>query len=84
MKKLIVIGLLTIGLFGCEKTSEDISTNFILPEGLEDCSVFKINGGDGDQLKIVRCPNSSTSSTYRSGKVTRTNVVVDGVEYIKK
>ena len=49
----------------------------VLPEELKDCKIFRINNSAGTFLYVVRCPNSSTSTTFHSGKSTTTTTVVD-------
>ena len=78
----MLVGLLVF-LSGCENSYKE--TNFpTKPKDLEDCKFYMLSNVDGDYIRVVRCPNSQTSTTYREGKVTKTTVVIDGIEYIKK
>ena len=51
----------------------------VMPKELQDCKVFDLDDGTGKtpRLTVVRCPNSSTSSTYKSGKATMHTAVID-------
>jgi hypothetical protein len=76
-----VITVLTLGLAvlaaGCEPS---VSTpHFPLPPELQDCNLFDLSDGN-TSITIARCPNSTTSTTYQSGKTRRTSVVVDDGE----
>ena len=71
-------------LCSCVKATDtkELTTNFtVVPEGLEDCKVFLWRSDSMDSLNVVRCPNSTTSTTYRVGKHSVTTVVIDGVTY---
>ena len=71
--------LCTLGLAvlttGCQPSVE--TANYPLPAELQDCKLFKLSDGI-HSITVVRCPNSTTSTTYREGKSDRTSVVVDG------
>lgn len=72
MKKSLII--LTLLLCGCSKSAEQIDSNYLLPSGLEDCKIYKLNSeGLSQTLYVVRCPNSSTSTNWsgQSGKTTK-------------
>ena len=58
------------------------STN--LPEGLKDCKIYGIQNGNSISLSVVRCPNSTVSTTYKSGKTTTTTVVIEGKKYVSE
>jgi len=75
--RFIALIMTTLILLGCTKT-EDQTNLYDLPVELKDCTVHQIATKDGKwSATVVRCPNSSTSSTYKSGKSTRTVTVVD-------
>ena len=61
-----------------KSTPESTATqmNFpVLPEEMKDCKIYKIfSGEENRQLIVVRCPESTTSTTYRSGKTQKTVV----------
>lgn len=66
-------------LLGCSKTTKDVTQSFTLPPGLADCKVHHMRGdSDADYLRIivVRCPNSSTTTTT-SGKNPISTTVVE-------
>lgn len=82
--------MLSILISGCD-TSEakgPQQVKYSMPKNLEDCEVYKIDAANNPYLYVVRCPNSTTSTTYeyREGKTTkyRSTVVIDGVKYESK
>jgi hypothetical protein len=82
MKKLIsvfTVACVAFSVVGCDKSTNDVTEKYSMPAGLEDCKVFSLRGEDGTILKVVRCPISTTSTTYSSGRTTSTTNVVDGV-----
>ena len=81
--KTIVLSLVTAFLLtGCEPSYKDYTESFTnLPEGLKDCKIYGIQNGNYMSLSVVRCPNSTVSTTYKSGKTTTTTVVIDGKNY---
>lgn len=81
MKKLLAVMMLAAMLSGCSRETEDVTHKFLLPKGLEDCSIYSMSAESGAYLRAVRCPLSTTSSTYEVGKSTQTTIVVDGIEY---
>lgn len=80
--KLLMIILSVIMLAGCEPSYKEKTQNFtILPDELKDCKFYDVRSNTGSNLKIVRCPNSTVSTTYNNGKTTLTTVVIDGKKY---
>ena len=80
--KLLMVVIGVIMLTGCEPSYEEKTQNFtILPDELKDCKFYGVRSNTGSNLNIVRCPNSTTSTTYKSGKTTTTTVVIDGKNY---
>lgn len=67
MKHLIIIAALLIA--GCTPETKEISANYVLPKGLEDCQIYEMSAPTA-RLYVVRCPNSTTSTTTTSGKTT--------------
>ncbi len=86
MKKLTVIAI-SVLLAACSRDFLDRSRELkfpSLPPELKDCRIFGITNSEGESMRVARCPNSTTSTTYKSGKTTHTTVVIDGVEYVQK
>ena len=80
MKKLIGI-LFAAGIIsGCTNSAKEVIYPVMPPE-LKDCKIFVLDKEDGRSITVMRCPNSTTSSTYTEGKTLKTTIVVDGVEY---
>lgn len=87
MKNKIIIFIyfifISITFCSCEPYYKELKFG-VLPDELKDCKTFYLSSEDGNTITVMRCPNSTTSSTYRVGKHTATTVVIDGVEYVKK
>lgn len=81
MNKFVRISLAAtaVVLAGCSPSYESMSMP-VLPDELKDCKFYLVSNGP-ISMRVVRCPNSATSTTYTSGKTTRTDVVIDGVTY---
>ena len=82
MKKILTIAFIAIAFSGCTPAAKDISVDYAMPEELKDCTITYLQG-KYTYLNVVRCPNSSTSTTYPVGKTTNTTVVIDGETYAK-
>ena len=83
--KLLAVVLGVIILTGCNPSYEEKTQNFTqLPNELKDCKFYSVRSNTGSDLNIVRCPNSTTSTTYKSGKTTATTVVIDGKKYVSE
>lgn len=73
MKKLFFAIIMTVGLIGCiDNSPHEITDRSGLPDGLRDCAVYTTDYGT-----VIRCPNSSTSLSYMSGKVQVHTTVID-------
>lgn len=74
-------------LSACSNSASEVHYQ-AMPDGLKDCVVYYISDERAQNITVMRCPNSTTSTNYtvQSGKTTthKTTIVVDGVEYIKK
>lgn len=78
MKALFVI-LTAVALTACSPSYEEKHYP-VLPAELKDCKFYEVSNG-GSTIKVVRCPNSQTSTTWMqsNGKssTTRSAVVID-------
>ena len=83
MKKLLIIASIALAITGCTPSAKDISEQYTMPEELKDCTITYLQG-KYTHLTVVRCPNSTTSTTYPVGKTTQTTVVIDGETYVKQ
>lgn len=76
MKKLILMVVAIVGLCGCADNSNaksKVVTNwYVLPEGLKDCTIYRMDGRP--TITVVRCPNSETSTTTH-GKYQTTTIL---------
>ena len=69
-KQLVIIGL-SLALTACQPSTSEVSADFRIPKGLEDCSFYKMSsGGMSHNIVVVRCPLSSTAvqQTQSCGK----------------
>jgi hypothetical protein len=74
-------------LAGCQP-SQPTTVNYILPQELNDCKVFKIDAEYSPELYVVRCgPGINTVAQYQqsNGKTStnRTTILIDGEVYEK-
>lgn len=76
MKIAIAALVLSALIVGCNQ-SEAFKPNAPLPQGLKDCKFYNI-WQSGSLLRVVRCPNSSTTTNYQSGKTNTSVTVVEG------
>ena len=70
-------------LYACTPSANEVKFG-VMPEGLKDCKTFEVWPGDGNKITVFRCPNSTTSINYMQGKVHKTVITIDGIEYIPK
>lgn len=78
MNKLIMAGMVFI-LSGCAKETVSISGNYDIPKELLDCNIYYMRSDVSRNLTVIRCPNSSTTTSYseQHGKATKTrNITV--------
>ena len=81
MKYILLV--MAIALSGCTPSAQEIIWP-VVPDELKDCKFYELVNSKGATMKVVRCPMSSTSVQYQSGKTTVNTIVIDGVEYTKK
>ena len=75
---------LLVTVSACSPSYEEKSYP-LLPDDLSDCKFYKISNGPFSTIKIVRCPNSITSTTWKQARDTSSDVVViDGIQYRKE
>lgn len=86
MKKILAIVLAVVALSGCEPSAKEVVME-VMPKALEDCNVYEIKDRYNVTIRVMRCPNSTTSTNYTTGgksKKHHTNIVIDGETYEKK
>lgn len=82
MKKLTIIAIALL-LSACSDAAYEVKFPAAPPE-FADCKFARLENSKGANVTVARCPNSTTSTTYKSGKTTKTTIVVDGVEYVQE
>ena len=75
MKSKLIVLLSALLLTACEPSSREV-TYSAMPEDLKDCKAYSISES-GSYVKVMRCPNSSTSLTYHEGKSIRHTSVIE-------
>jgi hypothetical protein len=78
-----IVMILAVVLAGCTPSAQE-QTFPVVPEGLKDCKFYKLTDESANTIRVVRCPGSSTSMSYKTGKTRSNSIVIDGVEYTKK
>ena len=81
--RLLLTLILTTLIGGCSNSASE-EYYPIKPPELKDCKIYRLNNDNGARITIARCPNSTTTTNYQSGKTTASVVVVDGVEYVER
>ena len=86
--KYIGLALVAILLTGCVETrTEEVQGEYSMPDELRDCQMFDMESKSSQDIIVVRCLNSTTSTSYsyQSGKshYERRSVVIDGVKFIE-
>lgn len=98
MIKFLTIPLIALLLVACgeadvntTKAPSQVNTKALqFNDGLKGCNIFtyKVYENQSSDIFIVRCPNSTVSTTWetKEGKTTKSNttVVIDGDTYIKQ
>jgi intein/homing endonuclease len=77
MKKIILILITLVSFMACSKKTQEYTDSFLLPEELKDCKIFWMRGENVGSMKIVRCPNSSTTTSYEDGKTQKDITVAE-------
>lgn len=80
MKYLLIAALAVLA--GCSPSAK-VKSYPILPEELKDCKFFRLNDGEGGNITVARCPNSTTT-VRQNDKSGTTSVIIDGKEYSPK
>lgn len=72
--KVLLVFLLTFLLVACSKETSEVTSEYILPQGMEHCKVFNMRPGNGgNSLVGIHCPNEIVSITRSSGKSTESS-----------
>lgn len=68
MHKQVIIALLGLAAIACQPHTKEVSTNFVIPKGLQDCHFFEMSkGGMSNTVLVVRCPRSDTATQQTQG-----------------
>lgn len=58
-------------LTGCDAETTERTSQYKFPKGMENCSVYVLNGDRATTLDVVYCPNAVTTTHWKEGKVDR-------------
>ena len=68
MKKYLIglVCCMVLGITGCNSdyTPQDKTNKYQLSDNLSDCSVTELRGSNENDIIVVRCPLSSTTTAY--------------------
>ena len=82
----VLVAASVFALSGCTNDARQVNYS-VLPDWLKDCKFYRIQSSTEKDVTVVRCPNSSTSTTVteQSWKYTvdKTTIVIDGSTYEK-
>lgn len=74
-KKLLLVTCAVTLLAACEADDpKNVTDKYKLPPELAHCQIYRVDNGGG-AMRVVVCPNSTTSTQYTSGKTTQNNSV---------
>jgi hypothetical protein len=65
--KIIGLLLVSLTLISCSPRTDEVTGDFIMPEGMDDCQIHRLTDGN-IVIRVVRCPNSSTTTTTMTGR----------------
>lgn len=69
---MVLVAVMTAGLVGCTPQATeaiDKSRAYVMPEGMNDCKVFRLNSSSDRDIFVVRCPmTTTTAETHSCGK----------------
>lgn len=77
MHKQLIIALVGLAVAACQPSTKEVSADFRIPKGLEDCSFYEMSpSGLKATVMVVRCPQSDTATqqTKSCGKGCSRNV----------
>jgi hypothetical protein len=86
MRRIILLASL-LALGACSPTvTDDITKAYALPPEMQDCKAFRLQTEtDYPNLYAIRCPNSETTTEYKTGSSNHRRyyrtVVIDGVAH---
>lgn len=80
MNKLMILYIICVVLVlsACTPTAREATHNYKLPSELSDCKIFRLMNDSGDVMYVMRCPNSSTTTNYSTGKTSRSITLIEG------
>lgn len=74
MRKLLALTTLLI-LTACTPHTQQ-TYDFVLPQELSHCKVYQMSDSSANRIRVVHCPNASTTTAHMSGKVMTSTTVI--------
>lgn len=75
-KKTLLVACAVLFITGCDaQNPKNVSEFYKLPDELSHCGIYRIDGNRNPVMRVVVCPNSTTTTQYKSGKTTVNNSV---------
>jgi hypothetical protein len=82
MKKFLFAIMVAL-LSACTPQTNSVDGSFEKPPELQDCKFYRMRSSSGDNLTVIRCPNSVVSTTS-TGKNKKKTVTIDGTVFEQK
>lgn len=76
MRKILML-LTVLLLTACNPATDETTSDYILPKGMENCKIFRLGAGTGKTLYAVSCPHATTTTTYQKDKNSSDSVAID-------
>lgn len=74
MRKLVILTTL-LTLTACTPHTQQ-TYDFVLPPELSHCRVYKMSDRSVNVIRVVHCPNASTTTAHMIGKVMTSTTIV--------
>lgn len=82
MKTLLMV-VLCVVLTACESETKDVTRSYKITQELVDCKLYRLSDDGGGGITVMRCPNSTTSTTSSADKSRSAIIVIDSDTYKK-
>lgn len=73
--KILLALVAALSVVACAPKAYETTTEYTLPKGLQDCSIYRLHSPTAQNVVVVRCPQSSTSVDHNEGKLKVTTSV---------
>lgn len=73
MLKMFSLLIVISALVGCEANTKETTSMWELPPELSHCKFYRMTSENGSTMRVVVCPNSTTTSITKNSSVTVIN-----------